>query len=95
MSAPPEHRVELLPDDFKDYRRRFARGVYADYETMWEHVALFGTPESVAERIAGLQHAGVEQLIFFVTEHYGGIENRKVMDSLELFATKVMLLLKD
>lgn len=93
VGAPPDHRVELLPDDFKEYRRRFAPGVSADYEAMWKNVTLFGTPESVAERIAGLQHAGVEQLIFFV--NYGGIASRKVMDSLELFATKVMPLFKE
>lgn len=88
VGAPPEHRVELLPEDFKEYRRRFARGVYADYDTMWEQVTLFGTPDSVAERIAGLRHAGVEQLIFFI--NYGGIEHRKVLNSLELFAKQVM-----
>jgi alkanesulfonate monooxygenase SsuD/methylene tetrahydromethanopterin reductase-like flavin-dependent oxidoreductase (luciferase family) len=93
VGAPPDHRVELLPDDFKEYRRRFARGVYASYDAMAEHVTIFGTPEFVAERIAGLQQAGVENLIFFI--NYGGIENRKVLDSLELFAAKVMPLFKD
>ena len=93
VGAPPDHRVELLPDDFKEYRRRFARGVYANYDAMAEHVALFGTPECVAERIEGLRHAGVENLIFFI--NYGGIEHRKVLDSLELFATKVMPLFKE
>jgi alkanesulfonate monooxygenase SsuD/methylene tetrahydromethanopterin reductase-like flavin-dependent oxidoreductase (luciferase family) len=93
VGAPPDHRVELLPDDFKEYRRRFARGVYANYDTMWEQVVLFGTPDDVAERIAGLRHAGVENLIFFV--NYGGIEHQKVLDSLELFATKVMPCFKD
>jgi alkanesulfonate monooxygenase SsuD/methylene tetrahydromethanopterin reductase-like flavin-dependent oxidoreductase (luciferase family) len=93
VGAPPDHRVELLPDDFKEYRRRFARGVYANYETMWEQVVLFGTPEDVGERIAGLRQAGVENLIFFI--NYGGIENQKVLDSLELFAAKVMPWFKD
>jgi alkanesulfonate monooxygenase SsuD/methylene tetrahydromethanopterin reductase-like flavin-dependent oxidoreductase (luciferase family) len=88
VGAPPDHRVELLPDDFKEYRRRFARGVYANYDAMSENVALFGTPELVAERIAGLQQAGVENLIFFV--NYGGIDHRKVCNSLELFAKEVM-----
>ena len=82
-----------MPDDFKEYRRRFARGVYANYDVMWENVAIFGTPERIAERIAWLQHAGFENLIFFI--NYGGIENRKVLDSLELFATKVMPWFKD
>jgi alkanesulfonate monooxygenase SsuD/methylene tetrahydromethanopterin reductase-like flavin-dependent oxidoreductase (luciferase family) len=60
---------------------------------MWENVTIFGTPESVAERIEALRHSGVENLIFFV--NYGGIEHRKVLDSLELFATKVMPLFKE
>jgi len=85
--------VELLPDDFKEYRRRFARGVYANYDAMWENVAIFGAPEFVAERIEGLRQSGIENLIFFV--NYGGIEHRKVLDSLELFAAKVMPLFKD
>ena len=59
---------------------------------MAENVTIFGTPEFVAERIAGLQQAGVENLIFFI--NYGGIENRKVLDLLELFATQVMPLFK-
>jgi alkanesulfonate monooxygenase SsuD/methylene tetrahydromethanopterin reductase-like flavin-dependent oxidoreductase (luciferase family) len=88
VGTPPDHRVELLPDDFKEYRRRYAQGVYANYDAMWDNVALFGTPERVAERVEWLQHAGVENLIFFV--NYGGIEHRKVLDSLELFATHVM-----
>ena len=64
VGAPPDHRVELLPDDFKEYRRRFAGGVYANYDAMSENVAIFGTPEFVAERIAGLQQSGIEHLIF-------------------------------
>jgi alkanesulfonate monooxygenase SsuD/methylene tetrahydromethanopterin reductase-like flavin-dependent oxidoreductase (luciferase family) len=93
VGSPPDHRVELLPEDFKEYRRRFARGVYANYDAMWENVAIFGTPEFVAERIEGLRQSGIENLIFFI--NYGGIENRKVLDSLELFATKVMPFFKD
>lgn len=93
VSAPPEHRVELLPDDFTAYRRRYARGVSADYDTMAANVTLFGTPAFVAERIAGLQQAGVENIIFFV--NYGGIDHRKVLASLELFAAKVMPLFTD
>ena len=93
VGSPPDHRTELLPEDFKEYRRRYARGVYANYDAMWENVAIFGTPECVAERIEGLRQSGVENLIFFV--NYGGIEHRKVLDSLELFATQVMPLFKD
>ncbi|MSQ07420.1 MAG: LLM class flavin-dependent oxidoreductase [Dehalococcoidia bacterium] len=88
VAAPPDHRVELLPEDYKEYRRRFAGGAGASYDAMLDSVTLFGTPEVVSERIAGLREAGVENLIFFV--NFGGIENQKVMDSLELFAAEVM-----
>ena len=93
VSSPPEHRVELLPEDFKEYRRRYTQGAYADYDALWENVALFGTPESVADSIEGLRQSGVENLIFFV--NYGGFEHRKVLDSLELFAAEVMPSFKD
>lgn len=88
VSAPPDHRVELLPDDFKEYRRRYVPGASASYEAMLENVTLFGTPDFVAERIERLRQSGVDNLIFFV--NYGGIENRKVLASLELFASEVM-----
>ena len=88
VGAPPEHRVELLPEEFGDYRRRFSRETTFDYNAMFDNVALFGTPGQVAERIEVLRKSGVENLIFFV--NYGGIESRKVLDSLELFANQVM-----
>lgn len=93
VSSPPDHRVELLPEDYREYRRRYAQGSYPDYDEMIRDVALFGTPDHVAGRIEGLRKAGVENLIFFV--NYGGFEHRKVLDSLELFATRVMPLFKD
>jgi alkanesulfonate monooxygenase SsuD/methylene tetrahydromethanopterin reductase-like flavin-dependent oxidoreductase (luciferase family) len=92
VSAPPDHRVELLPEDFKEYRRRYSPGASASYDAMLENITLFGTPDLVAERIERLREAGVENLIFFV--NYGGIENRKVLASLELFASEVMPLFK-
>jgi alkanesulfonate monooxygenase SsuD/methylene tetrahydromethanopterin reductase-like flavin-dependent oxidoreductase (luciferase family) len=88
VGAPPENRTELLPDEFSSYRRRFSRDTGFDYDAMFENVALFGTPGQVAERVENLRQSGVENLIFFI--NYGGIEHRKVMDSLELFAAQVM-----
>jgi hypothetical protein len=76
----------------KECRCRFARGAYANYEARWENVAVFGTAEFV-EGIEGLRRSGIEKLIFFV--NYGHIENHKVLDALELFATKVISLFKD
>ena len=49
---------------------------------------LFGSPDRIAEQVGTLRESGVENLIFFV--NFGGIENQKVLDSLELFAAEVM-----
>ena len=88
MSAPPERRLDLLPDNFAPYRRRFATEATFNYQDMTERVILFGSPEQVAERVEALRQAGVESLILFV--NFGGIDSQKVKDSLELFATEVM-----
>lgn len=88
VGAPPENRVELLPEEFWAYRTRFSRDVTFNYDEMFENVALFGDPDQVADHIQILRDSGVENLIFFI--NYGGIENRKVLDSLELFAKEVM-----
>jgi alkanesulfonate monooxygenase SsuD/methylene tetrahydromethanopterin reductase-like flavin-dependent oxidoreductase (luciferase family) len=88
VSAPPERRTDLLPDNFERYRRRFAAEAAFDYQDMVDQVILFGSPEQVAERVEALRQAGVESLILFV--NFGGIESQKVKDSLALFATEVM-----
>lgn len=88
VSAPPQRRTELLPDNFAHYRRRFAAEAAFNYQDMADRVLLFGTPEQVAERVETLRQAGVASLILFV--NYGGIDSQKVKDSLELFATEVM-----
>ncbi len=85
VSAPPEHRVELLPDEFAAYRRRYSPDVQFDFEAMCEDVMLFGDPEDIANRVQQLHDSGVERLILF-----GGIEHRRVLDSLELLAREVM-----
>ena len=88
VGSPPDHNVELLPEEFSAYRRRFARDVSFDYDAAFDNVALFGTPDQVAGRIESLRASGVENLIFFI--NYGGIETRKVMTSLEMFAKEIM-----
>lgn len=88
VSAPPDRRIDLLPENFENYRRRFAAEACFNYQDMVDRVVLFGTPQHVAERVEALRQSGVESLILFV--NYGGIESQKVKDSLELFATEVM-----
>lgn len=88
VGSPPERRGELLPENYQQYRRRFAAETAFDYDDMAERVILFGDPEQVAERVERLRQAGVSSVIFFT--NYGGIASDKVKASLELFATEVM-----
>ena len=88
VGAPPDNEVELLPEEYRAYRRRFARDITFDYGSMYENVTLFGTPDDLTVRIRELQRSGVDKLIFFI--NFGGIEHQKVLDSLDLFAKEVM-----
>ena len=88
VSAPPGQRVDLLPDEFAAYRSRYTPDAQFDYGARCDDVMLFGSAEQIADRIGQLRDAGVENLIFFV--NFGGIENQRVLDSLELFASEVM-----
>jgi len=83
----------LLPENFARYRRRFAAEAAFNYQDMTDQVILFGEPEQVAERVDTLRQLGVDSLILFV--NFGGIDSRKVKDSLERFAAKVMPQFKD
>ncbi|MDA0265000.1 MAG: LLM class flavin-dependent oxidoreductase [Chloroflexi bacterium] len=88
VGAPPDNEVELLPEEYRAYRSRFSRDVTFDYNAMYENVALFGTPDDLTARIKSLEQSGVDKIIFFI--NFGGIEHRKVLDSLDLFAKEVM-----
>ena len=88
VSAPPGHRVELLPEEFAAYRSRYSPDARFDYEALCDDVMLFGSPDYIAEGIGRLKDSGVENLIFFV--NFGGIEHQRVLDSLELFSAEVM-----
>jgi alkanesulfonate monooxygenase SsuD/methylene tetrahydromethanopterin reductase-like flavin-dependent oxidoreductase (luciferase family) len=93
VSAPPDRGAELLPENFRAYRRRFTAAASFSYEEMTKNITLFGAPGQVAEKIERLRQSGVANLILFV--NYGGIENQKVLDSLELFAAEVMPQFRD
>ena len=93
VGSPPDHKVNLLPEEFSAYRGWFARDVSFDYDAAFDNVALFGMPDQAAGRIEAPRENGVENLIFFV--NYGGIESQKVMDPMEMFAREVMPRLAD
>ena len=88
VGAPRDNNVELLPEEYRAYRSRFSRDVTFNYDSMYEKVTLFGTPDDLTDRIKGLQKSGVDKIIFFI--NFGGIEHQKVIDSLDLFAKEVM-----
>ena len=88
VSAPPGHRVDLLPEEYAAYRSRYSPDARFDYDAMCDNVMLFGSADYIAEGIGRLRDSGVENLIFFV--NFGGIEHQQVLDSLELFAAEVM-----
>ena len=88
VSAPPDQRLDLLPDEYAAYRSRYSPDAQFDYNAMCDNVMLFGSPDHIAERVGRLRDSGAENLIFFV--NFGGIEHQKVLDSLELFAAEVM-----
>ena len=88
VGGPPQHQTEMLPENFREYRRRYSAETKFDYQAMSDNVILFGTPDLLVERIDGMRRDGVENLILFV--NYGGIDTQKVIDSLELFAKEVM-----
>jgi probable F420-dependent oxidoreductase len=50
--------------------------------------ALFGSPETCIEMLEQLREIGIERVIGFA--HIGGLEHRKIVESLKLFATEVL-----
>ena len=62
VSAPPERRLDLLPDNFAPYRRRFATDTTFNYQEQTDQVILFGSPDQVAARVEALRQSGVESL---------------------------------
>ena len=67
VGAPRDNDVRLLPEEYQAYRGRFTRDVKFDYNSMYETVALFGTPDVITERIKNLQKSGVEKSSFSST----------------------------
>ena len=67
VGAPRDNDVRLLPEEYQAYRGRFTRDVKFDYNSMYETVALFGTPDVITERIKNLQKSGVGKSSFSST----------------------------
>jgi alkanesulfonate monooxygenase SsuD/methylene tetrahydromethanopterin reductase-like flavin-dependent oxidoreductase (luciferase family) len=50
--------------------------------------ALFGSPDTVLERLAAIRELGIERVMLFL--HMGGLPHEKIMSSLELFARECL-----
>ena len=88
VGAHRDNNVELLPEEYRAYRGRFARDVTFNYNEMYENVMLFVKPDDLTARIKDLEKSGVDKIIFFI--NFGGIDRQKVLNSLGLFAKEAM-----
>jgi alkanesulfonate monooxygenase SsuD/methylene tetrahydromethanopterin reductase-like flavin-dependent oxidoreductase (luciferase family) len=68
--------------------RRTRTTLPPSYDYLYEKRAVFGTPDSCAAKIREFQQQGIEY--FICNFAFGGMEHRKVLRSMELFATEVM-----
>ena len=68
--------------------RRDRTDLPVSYDHLFENRAVIGTPEQCLAKILELKDAGIE--FFGGNFAFGGMENRKVRRSMELFAEKVM-----
>ena len=73
--------------DILQWRRTFNQGSEV-YDYLFDKRAVIGPPEQCLAKILALKDAGIE--FFGGNFAFGGMENRKVRRSMELFAEKVM-----
>ncbi len=82
MAAPP------LPNEYSDARLKELTGRVWGGRTYDELAAvggmLIGSPDEVAETVAGLEAIGVDTLLLVCS--FGGLSHTQVCRSLELFA---------
>ena len=68
--------------------RRDRTDLPMSYDYLYDKRAIIGTPEQCLDKIMELKNAGIE---FFGSNFaFGGMDDRKVRQSMELFAKKVM-----
>jgi alkanesulfonate monooxygenase SsuD/methylene tetrahydromethanopterin reductase-like flavin-dependent oxidoreductase (luciferase family) len=68
--------------------RRTRTTLPPSYDELYEKRAVFGTPDSCAAKIREFQQQGIDY--FICNFAFGGMEHRKVLRSMELFAKEVM-----
>ena len=71
----------------EDWRRNRTE-TPASFDYIYENRAIIGTPDQCVAKIKELRQQGIEYFVCFFS--FGGIAHRKVMRSMELFASEVM-----
>ena len=75
----------LLQPGFRAVAEKFAHVLWDD---LVRETVAFGSPDTVAERIAELQRLGVGEVLCWM--NFGGLPQHQVRRSMELFAREVM-----
>ena len=74
-------------DNFEDFKR--SRTEFPpSFEYLFEHRAIIGTPEQIVAKIRALQDEGIGYC--GCNFSFGGMEQDKMLKSMELFANEVM-----
>jgi alkanesulfonate monooxygenase SsuD/methylene tetrahydromethanopterin reductase-like flavin-dependent oxidoreductase (luciferase family) len=74
---------------FENYNELLEFFEVVTFDEVYESLAMFGTPDRVAEKIRWMRDVGrIDHLINFM--NFGGLPHDKVMRNIELFATEVM-----
>ena len=81
------HQGSEVYEHLEDWRRD-RTDLPVSYDHLFENRAVIGTPEQCFAQILEIKDAGIE--FFGGNFAFGGMENRKVRRSMELFAEKVM-----
>ena len=81
---PEGSEIHSRLDDF----RRTRTELPPSYDYLCENRAFIGTPDQCADKIAALQSEGIEY--FGCNFSFGNMDQRKVLQSMELFAKEVM-----
>jgi len=87
LLALPFNQGSEVYEHLEDWRRD-RTDLPVSYDYLYDKRAIIGTPEQCLAKILELKNAGAE--IFGGNFAFGGMDDRKVRQSMELFAKKVM-----
>lgn len=84
----PERIADAHPDLQAGFRAIEERLSKVTWEALVEETLIFGSPDTVARKIAEMRDIGVGQVLCWM--NFGGLHQEKIRRSMELFAREVM-----